>query len=158
MISAERLLSHWGPGASAPDVITHAGIYAHTTDPPGTTWTSRLRWSLVGSTSCVLSYIIVGRIKHTSGDSHSRGHLEACARPVSSGLGHAPSPSLVPLCELTAVNHTVCATAEPCDPSSELWSLCWSRLQLDVSLLLCPDPKTAPLIPETILTTLSSPV
>lgn len=35
MISAERLLSHWGPGASAPDVITRAGIYAHTTDPQG---------------------------------------------------------------------------------------------------------------------------
>lgn len=35
MISAERLLSLWGPGASVPDVIAHAGIYAYTTDPQG---------------------------------------------------------------------------------------------------------------------------
>lgn len=35
VISAECFLFHRGPGASVPYVITHAGIYAYTTDPQG---------------------------------------------------------------------------------------------------------------------------
>lgn len=136
MISDERLLSHRKPGASVPDVITHASIYAYTTDPQrkpghpgsGAPWLAALHvcchTSLLGELSTPL-------VTSTPGDTwrHVPGFLWTGPQLLS--------PVILP------ANHG----AHGC-----------SWLQLNVSLPLCPVPKTAPLVPETILTTLSSPV